>query len=164
MEKKIVLVQGAFDITNAGHIKALRRCKSEGDYLIVALNSDRLLMEYKARKACIPYCQKKIILEGIRYVDKVVCCDKFSPLYLLKKFDVDVYCYTQEWEIAKEAELIYMREKGGRCVELPRYKNIMSTGKIKMALIEEAKTKVGFDDTAYINAYVDKHLASLKQS
>jgi glycerol-3-phosphate cytidylyltransferase-like family protein len=35
---RVVLVQGAFDILNYGHIRASRYAKAQGDYLIVALS------------------------------------------------------------------------------------------------------------------------------
>ena len=38
--KKVVLVNGVFDLLHSGHISFLRKAKSKGDILIVATNSD----------------------------------------------------------------------------------------------------------------------------
>ena len=38
----VVLLQGAFDILNYGHIRAFKYAKAQGDYLIVALNTNEL--------------------------------------------------------------------------------------------------------------------------
>lgn len=138
-----VLLQGAFEIINYGHVRALARAKSEGDYLIVALNSDKLLKEYKNRTAVLPYWQKKIILESIKYVDMVIVANNFSPMKILKKYDIDVYCYTKEWESSKTKEIEYIKKKGGRCVILPRYKGTIPTSEIKQILLKEAQLKKG---------------------
>lgn len=137
MKKKIVLLQGAFELINYGHARAFNRAKSEGDYLIIALNTDQLLKKYKNRIAVLPYWQKKVILEAMRCVDKVVPVRTFSPIELLKKYDVDVYCYTKEWEETKAIELKFMKDKGGRSVVLPRYKHVIPTSGIKKALLDE---------------------------
>lgn len=136
--KKIVLIQGAFDIINYGHIRAFARAKSEGDYLIVALNTDKLLRAYKGRVPVLPYWQKKIIIEAIKYVDLVVAAKNFSPLKLLKKHKVNVYCFTKEWKHTKTEEIAYMKATGGRCVIMPRYKGAIPTSKIKEILLKEA--------------------------
>src|SRR5690349_18051006 len=110
---KRVLVQGAFDILNYGHVETFRFAKSHGDFLIVALNSNSLIKDYKNRQAVMPWWHKKRIIESIRYVDKVVKADDFSPLKLLKKHKIDVYITTEEWVNTKAKEMDYMRESGG---------------------------------------------------
>ena len=42
MKRKTVLVSGSFNVLHPGHLRLLRFAKSCGDYLIVAVNSDRL--------------------------------------------------------------------------------------------------------------------------
>ncbi len=39
--KKIIWVNGCFDILHSGHIELLEYAKSLGDYLIVGLDSDK---------------------------------------------------------------------------------------------------------------------------
>lgn len=135
--KKIVLLQGAFDIINWGHIKAFQEAKSLGNHLIIALNTDKLLEAYKGRKAVLPYYQKKFIIESCKYVDQVIPAHQFSPLSLLKEYDVDVYCLTKEWEATKAKEIAYMKEKGGKVHYLPRYKGVVCTSEIKRRLLAE---------------------------
>jgi glycerol-3-phosphate cytidylyltransferase len=69
---KTVLIQGAFEIINAGHVQVLRDCRKQGDYLIFALNTNELLEKYKGRKAVLPWEEKSIILSAIRWVDRVI--------------------------------------------------------------------------------------------
>lgn len=139
--KRIVLLQGAFDILNWGHVKAFERAKTLGGTLIIALNTDELLEKYKGRKAVIPWQQKKEILESIRFVDKVVPAPEFSPLALLKQYNVDVYLLTKEWENTKAEEIRYMHAKGGEVNFSPRFEGVVCTSEIKRRLLAEAKEK-----------------------
>lgn len=139
---KVVLLQGAFDIINYGHVRALKRAKALGDYLIVALNTDQLLRQYKKREPVLPWKQKKVILEAIRWVDKVVPAHNFSPLSLLKKYKVDVYVLTKEWENTKNVEMEYMKKKGGKISFSPRYAGVVCTSEIKRRLLKEAQEGV----------------------
>lgn len=135
---KVVLLQGAFDIINWGHIKAFQRAKSQGDYLIIALNSNDLVRKYKGRACVLPYYQKKFIIESCVFVDKVVKATEFSPLKLLRRHKVDVLVLTREWKETKTKEIAYMKKKGGKVVWSPRFKGVVSTGQIKKILLQEA--------------------------
>lgn len=138
-KKRIVFIQGAFDIINWGHIKAFQKAKSHGDYLIVALNSNRLVKEYKGRDAVLPWYQKAFIIRSCKFVDKVIEIDSFSPLDFLKKYKADVYCITREWQTTKDAEIEYMNSRRGKVVYIPRFKGGIPTSKIKEILLKEAK-------------------------
>ncbi len=141
--KKVVLIQGAFEIVNHGHVLALRRAKQLGDILIVALNTNRLIKDYKDRQPVLPWQHKKVILESLRCVDLVVPAHNFSPLKLLKKHNVDVFVLTREWEHTKAEEIAYMKSKGGRVYFSRRYAGVVSTSEIKRRLLAEAKEAKG---------------------
>lgn len=133
---KTVLIQGSFDILNAGHVKALARAKKLGWRLIVALNTDSLYKGYKNENGpIIPYAQRKTILEGLESVDLVIPIRTFSPLAMLKKHKVDVYVLTKEWESSKAEEITYMKKKGGSISFSPRYK-VMCSSDIRAKVIK----------------------------
>jgi glycerol-3-phosphate cytidylyltransferase len=133
---RIVLLQGAFDILNYGHIRAFKFAKAQGDYLIVALNTNELIRDYKAREPVMPWSHKRRIIEACRYVDRVVPAREFSPLKLLKRYRVDVYVLSHEWEHTKTAEIAFMKEKGGRVCFSRRFRGV-STSAIKATLLNE---------------------------
>ncbi len=68
---KISVVSGGFDPLHSGHISYIEDAKKIGDYLIVALNSDDWLLKKKGR-LLLPFNERKIILENIEMVDKVI--------------------------------------------------------------------------------------------
>ena len=133
---RIVLLQGAFDILNYGHIRAFKFAKAQGDYLIVALNTNELIRDYKVREPVMPWSHKRRIIEACRYVDKVVPAREFSPLKLLKRYRVDVYVLSYEWEHTKAAEIAFMKQKGGRVCFSRRFRGV-STSAIKATLLKE---------------------------
>lgn len=68
---KKVLISGTFDILHAGHIQFFKEAKALGDYLIVTFCNSKLLKAYKGRESSMPDDNKKVLLESIRYIDKV---------------------------------------------------------------------------------------------
>ncbi len=138
-KKRVVLFQGAWELVNYGHVKAFQRAKAQGDVLILALNTNKLLKKYKKRDAVLPWYQKKKILESIRWVDKVVPAHNASPLSLLKRYNADVFVLTKEWEHAHADSIAYMKGKGGKVFFSTYYKDVVSTSEIKRRLLAEAR-------------------------
>lgn len=136
-----VFVQGAFELLNAGHVKVFEFCRGQGDILFVGLNTNELLKDYKKREAVLPFEEKKIILESIKYVDAVVPTPCFSPIEILKHLDIDVYCIAEEWRDTKSEEIQYMLSQGKRVVFVPDF-GLTRTSVIKARLLDEAKSGV----------------------
>jgi rfaE bifunctional protein nucleotidyltransferase chain/domain len=76
-----VFVNGTFDILHRGHLELLEFAKSLGDFLIVAIDSDRRVKELKGptRPINTEY-ERKQMLEAIRWVDRVYVFDSDSEL------------------------------------------------------------------------------------
>lgn len=77
MEKKynIGYVNGVFDLFHVGHLRLLKKSKDMCNYLIVGVLTDELVKHFKNHFPCIPYEQRCEIIEGLKYVDKVVKVD-----------------------------------------------------------------------------------------
>ena len=68
---KIAVVSGGFDPIHSGHIEYLKAASTIGNKLVVCLNSDAWL-EKKKGKFFLPLQERKIILENLKVVDKVI--------------------------------------------------------------------------------------------
>lgn len=67
-----VVVNGTFDIVHLGHLALLNYAKSQGDRLIVAIDSDRRVQELKGPQRPINnQLERKTLLENLRAVDEV---------------------------------------------------------------------------------------------
>lgn len=74
--RKLVTVNGAFDILHAGHLDMLEEAKQQGDILFVGLNSDRSIQDGKgADRPYIPETERAAMLAALACVDYVVILD-----------------------------------------------------------------------------------------
>ena len=68
---KIIIVSGGFDPLHSGHIAYFKSAKKLGDHLVVALNSDKWLVNKKS-KFFMPFEERKTIIENLSCVDSVI--------------------------------------------------------------------------------------------
>ncbi len=135
---KTVLTYGTFDMFHIGHLRLLKRLKSLGDRLIVAVSTDEF-NEIKGKKTIIPYEQRAEIIESIRYVDMVIPENSWEQKVTdIKKYNVDIFAMGHDWEgkfdeLKEYCEVVY----------LPRTEGISTT-----ALKEQLKqiSKINIDD------------------
>jgi rfaE bifunctional protein nucleotidyltransferase chain/domain len=74
--KKIVTVNGVFDLLHAGHLDLLEEAKQQGDVLIVAINSDTSVREKKGlTRPYIPEQERAAVLAALACVDYVIIID-----------------------------------------------------------------------------------------
>lgn len=72
----VVFVNGTFDVLHLGHLALLNYAKSQGDYLIVAIDSDRRVKELKGESRPINnQHERKTMLENLKAVDEVKIFD-----------------------------------------------------------------------------------------
>lgn len=70
---KKVLVGGCFDLIHFGHITFLKKAKEQGDYLIVALESDENVRRRKGKNRPIhPQNERAEMLKSLKMVDEVI--------------------------------------------------------------------------------------------
>lgn len=67
----MIYLGGTFDLLHEGHIELLREASKFGK-VIVALNTDEFCERYKGKKPILPYSERKIMLEAVKYVYLVV--------------------------------------------------------------------------------------------
>lgn len=74
--KKLVTVNGSFDILHAGHLDILEEAKQQGDVLFVGINSDRSVAGYKgSARPFIPEQERAALIAALICVDYIVILD-----------------------------------------------------------------------------------------
>ncbi len=122
---KTVITYGTFDLLHAGHINILHRAKAMGDYLIVGISTDSFNV-IKHKEAYHTFENRKMILEAIRYVDKVIPEDSWEQkIHDIETYNVDILVMGDDWE----GEFDYLNEYCN-VIYLPRTTGI-STSQIK---------------------------------
>ncbi len=129
---KRVITYGTFDLLHYGHINLLRRARSLGDYLIVALSTDEFNLNGKHKKSYFSYEERKSLLEAIRYVDLVIPEKTWEQKVLdIKEYHVDTFVMGDDWA----GKFDFLKEEGCQVIYLPRTPEI-STTQIKSDLKE----------------------------
>lgn len=91
-KKRIVLAGGCFDLLHFGHIRFLEEAKKLGDWLVIALESDKNVRHMKGRARPIhTQTQRKAMLESLRFVDEVVALAPLNSDEDYAKLVVDVH-------------------------------------------------------------------------
>jgi D-beta-D-heptose 7-phosphate kinase/D-beta-D-heptose 1-phosphate adenosyltransferase len=97
---KISFVNGCFDVLHPGHIELLKYARSLGDYLIVAIDSDRKVAEMKGpERPIFSQHDRSIMLAAIRHVDVVHVFDTKEELEdLLESISPDIMVVGSDWK------------------------------------------------------------------
>jgi D-beta-D-heptose 7-phosphate kinase/D-beta-D-heptose 1-phosphate adenosyltransferase len=97
---KIIFVNGCFDVLHPGHIQLFKYAKSLGDYLIVAIDSDKRVSEMKGpERPIFSQSDRSQTLEAIRYIDVVHIFDSKEDLEnLLKSIAPDIMIVGSDWK------------------------------------------------------------------
>jgi len=127
---KRVITYGTFDMFHVGHLELLKRLKSYGDELIVAVSTDSF-NEIKGKKTIIPYAQRAQIVEAIKYVDKVIPEEHWEQkVDDVQKHDIDLFIMGDDWKgkfdfLKEYCDVLYLpRTEGISSTEL---KNTLKT-------------------------------------
>ena len=126
---KKVITYGTFDLFHVGHLNILRRAKELGDYLVVAVSSDKF-NEMKGKKAYHSVNDRVAILEAIEFVDEVIVEEGWEQKNSdIKEHNIDTFVMGDDWkgkfdDLKELCEVVY----------LPRTHGI-STTKIKQDLM-----------------------------
>lgn len=90
---------GAMDLLHAGHLLMLQECRAQCDYLIVGLQADPSVDRPWKNKPVETLEERKIRLEGCKYVDEIVVYkDEVDLYHLLKKINPDVRFMGADWK------------------------------------------------------------------
>jgi len=97
---KISFVNGCFDVLHPGHIELLKYARSLGDYLIVAIDSDRKVAEMKGpERPIFSQYDRSVMLKAIRHVDVVHVFDTKEELEdLLESISPDIMVVGSDWK------------------------------------------------------------------
>lgn len=103
--KIIGYTTGVFDLFHIGHLNILKKSKILCDYLIVGVTTDKLV-QYKFKKAVIPFKERVKIVKSIKYVDEVVPQNSMNKIYAWKKYRFNIMFVGDDWKNTKKWDKI----------------------------------------------------------
>lgn len=112
--KTIATLNGSFDLLHAGHLEMIYQASRQADVLIVALNSDRSIQQYKSpKRPLIPLRQRMEMVGALAMVDYVTFFEELDPRALLSLIQPHVHVNGAEYgKDCIEAETV--KSYGGR--------------------------------------------------
>ncbi|MCS7016880.1 MAG: D-glycero-beta-D-manno-heptose 1-phosphate adenylyltransferase [Gemmatales bacterium] len=127
---RIVFTNGCFDLLHLGHIRCLEEAKSQGDILIVGLNSDTSVRKLKGSGRPVQSCDARAaILAALEMVDYVVVFDEPTPLELIQLIRPDVLVKGGDYQLHEVVGADFVQSYGGR-VHLAKYHAGFSTSSL----------------------------------
>ena len=121
--KKIVMTNGCFDLLHAGHIEFLKKSKKEGDFLILAINSDSAVKKNKGSKRPINTLVDRInILAALTFVDLIITFDAKTPIELYKLILPDILTKGKDYKINEVVGSKEIISNGGKVKLIDIYK------------------------------------------
>ena len=98
-KQTVVFTNGCFDIIHPGHIFILEQAKAKGDILIVGLNSDFSIKNFKSSDR--PICNqddRAYVLSALTCVDHIIIFDEDTPEKLIIDITPDILVKGKDYE------------------------------------------------------------------
>ena len=90
--------QGTFDMFHIGHLNLLHQASELCDCLIVGVNTDQLVSEYKHKLPVVNEHDRAAIISELRCVDKVVLCNTLSKTDAWQRLHFDAVFIGSDWK------------------------------------------------------------------
>ncbi len=128
--KKIVTTNGAFDIFHIGHLHSLNSAKRYGDILIVCLNSDSSIKQYKSTdRPIFNEVDRAVMLSALECVDYVVLFTELDPRSILEVIKPSYHVKSKSGYKGLETETI--EKNGGQVILIDDLEGYSSTNALK---------------------------------
>ncbi|MBP5551669.1 MAG: adenylyltransferase/cytidyltransferase family protein [Bacilli bacterium] len=132
MNKVIGYTSGVYDMFHIGHLNILKKAKEQCDYLIVGVSTDEVVENNKNKKPIIPFDQRSLIVEAIKYVDLVIPQDRYDiegKIETVIKYKVNKLFVGSDWKGTQKWKKIEseLSKIGCEVVYLPHTDGISST-------------------------------------
>ena len=143
---KIGFTQGTFDMFHIGHLNLINHAKEYCDYLIVGVNSDELVEQYKGKMPVINERERAEIVRNIKAVDECVMTTTLDKVVAYSKHRFNAIFIGDDWKgnARWEQTRIDLEKYGVELVYLPHTDGISSTaltGVIKDILDDKPEKK-----------------------
>lgn len=141
--KTVVYTSGTFDMLHINHLKMIEYARALGDILIVGVNTDELVNEYKSEPV-IPFEERIALMKAIKYPDIVIPQHSLDHRDKVKKLKFDVFVVGDDWA----GKYDYLEELGVTVVYFP-YGRSCSTTSLKEKIYNNYKELINKTDNHF---------------
>ena len=131
----IVFTNGCFDIMHVGHVRYLGEARSQGDMLVVGLNSDSSVRAIKGdSRPIVGQDHRAELLASLACVDYVVPFEELDPLRLIQIIKPDVLVKGEDWAEDAIVGAEDVKSMGGKVVRISFVEETSTSGIIQTIL------------------------------
>jgi rfaE bifunctional protein nucleotidyltransferase chain/domain len=113
--ERIVFTNGVFDILHVGHARYLAEARALGDALLVAVNADSSVRQFKGdKRPIVPEAERMELIDALRVVDYVTLFDTRTPVPLIECVRPALYVKGGDYRVDDLPEAPVVRGYGGQ--------------------------------------------------
>lgn len=113
--RNVVFTNGCFDLIHKGHLDYLKKSKSFGDVLIVAVNSDSSVRKVKGKgRPILPQKDRAEIIAALEPVDYVFIFNEETPLRVINVLKPDILVKGADYRLSEIVGAREMKSWGGQ--------------------------------------------------
>lgn len=126
---RIGYTQGVFDMFHIGHLNLLKHSKECCERLIVGVNSDELVFQYKKKHTIIDENDRCEIVRNIKQVDEAYVVNSLDKIEQHARFHFDVIFVGDDWKDNErwKKTVLDLQKIGVDVIFLPYTKETSST-------------------------------------
>lgn len=144
--RTIAFTNGCFDVLHAGHVWLVEQAKKHGDVLIVAINTDDRIREYKGPTRPVNTLHDRArVLGALAAVDAVVAFDEETPMAMLEAVRPDVLVKGGEYAVEEVVGASLVSSYGGKVVRVPMLEGHSTTQVLARSGDARAKSETSKD-------------------
>jgi rfaE bifunctional protein nucleotidyltransferase chain/domain len=145
--KTVGFTSGAFDLLHAGHADYLEKARALCDVLIVGVNTDRSVREYKGPdRPIVPQDQRLRLVAALESVDYVFLFDERRNRVNLETLKPGFYIKAGDYSPEKLTSSDVLKEFGGEIHLIPVTEDVSSTAVIERILKAGGRPAEGFTE------------------
>lgn len=117
----VAFTNGVFDLLHTGHVAVLEAARSEGEVLVVGINSDASArrLHKGADRPLVPQNERARVVAALACVDCVVVFDEDTPLALIRRLRPNVLVKGADYARPAIVGADDVESWGGRVVRVP---------------------------------------------
>jgi glycerol-3-phosphate cytidylyltransferase len=133
----IGFTQGTFDLFHRGHLNLIEQAKNKCRKLIVGVNSDELVTQYKGVAPIYSADDRAMIVAALKFVDDVIITDTLDKLVTQERFKYDAIFIGDDWAGSPRwIETGEMLAQRGVALVFLRYTTGVSTSLLRKTISE----------------------------
>jgi D-beta-D-heptose 7-phosphate kinase/D-beta-D-heptose 1-phosphate adenosyltransferase len=131
----VVFTNGCFDLLHVGHVRYLEAARSQGDLLVVGVNSDGSVRQIKGGlRPIIQQAERCELVAALHCVDYVCVFETLDPLPLIRLLQPNTLVKGADWPLDKTVGAKEVQMAGGNVVHVELVPEASSTKIIERIL------------------------------